>query len=343
MADLFRCMRSWDDAAYGAGLLRVKPGDRPLVAAVGGEEIGALIAAGAERVVWCHPEPAEAALAALKVAATSLPYDRFRVLLGFDEGDAPAAFAAIRGALPQFAREFWDAHPTALGRGLRGSSLVDRNLQRLYQTVLARLLDADAVTALCDAPSPDARKAVYADRIGSLSFKLAVRGWFTRRRGDGSGRAGGAVLSSLERSLIQHPPADNPYVQWLLGPQAGAQALPEPLTEAGHAAWAAGADRVEIVVADPESVVRDAPAGTFTGYLLSAPSGAFADGPRLLATLVRASAAGAKVVWWAATDEERTWPTALVEKVVPGSVFARQELGDRGWMHGGLRLATVRP
>jgi hypothetical protein len=44
-------------------------------------------------------------------------------------------------------------------------------------------------------------------------------------------------------------------------------------------------------------------------------------------------------LWWAATDEEPTWPVALVDKIVPGRILPQHEAADRSWMHGGIRLA----
>lgn len=344
MTPPIRCGSSWDDAAYACKLLRLKQEERALVATAGGEEALALAAAGVDRVVYAHPDPAEVAVLDLKLAAAPLAHARFRTLLGLEPGDAEGIYEELRSSLPETSRAFWDSHRELLRRGVHQGGRVETYLQRFRHTVLPRVHDEAAIEAIRSAPDADSLERRYDSQWDGLPWRLAVRGYFSRRWNEGAVRSGGAVLASLRRATVHHGVASNPYVQWLYGDEhSRRQVLPEPLTEDGHASWADRVQHIHTHCADPTDIVGSAEPRSFTAYIVSAASGAIPDGPRFLATAVQASMPRARMVWWAAADEERTWPSALVERVIPTRVLAKQEQADRAWMHGGLRMARMRP
>ncbi len=321
-----------EDARHAVSVLRTRPGDRVLVAAAGCDDAIAHALAGAE-VTLAHPDPIERARVVLLRAGLESAPDALPVLMGVEDGDRSAALERAMSAMPSEAKASWHEHASAARVGLWGASALDASLRAFGQAL--RRDQPALVSAIQGAATlEDQRRAFATLRTPAwrLRFILAI----TRRWHKWWPRSGRATLATFERVMHHHLARENPFVSWWF---EGSSPSRTPWWLADRAALAQALARVTVAPADALTVASDAPPGSWTVLHVSGGWGGVPDGPRLLATFARVGAPRARILWWAATDEEPTWPVALVDKIVPGRILPQHEAADRSWMHGGIRLA----
>ncbi len=143
----------WEDWKVLTDALDVGPGDRVLSVASAGCNSIALALRGAQ-VVGIDLSPPQIALCELKLAAGTLPYDRFLVLMGLHVGAPLEVYGEIEHLLSRHARSFWQDHPQLLEQGVLGAGRFEQYLGNFTRKVLPLIHTKQRIRGLIDAKRP---------------------------------------------------------------------------------------------------------------------------------------------------------------------------------------------
>jgi len=177
----------WEDPAVDRRALAIGPGDHLLVISSAGCNALDYLLDAPDRVYAIDANPRQNALLELKAAGIrSLPYeDFFRI---FGDGVHPGFSALyrehLRPQLTPFARRFWDTR-CAWFEGKRGSFYFNGlagTVARAFHAYLRLRPKLRAhVHAMFDAPSLEAQRAIYDERIAPVLWGPALRWTLSRQ------------------------------------------------------------------------------------------------------------------------------------------------------------------
>ncbi len=253
-----RYAQCWEDADTLLGALQVRPGDACLSIASAGDNTLSLLAAGAGRVVALDLNPAQLACLALRVAAyRALTHPELLELIGSRPSDRRGdLYARCRPGLEPAAREFWDARPREVARGIGTAGKFERYFDRFRRWVVPLIHRRATVDRLLAGdPDPAKREAFYREVWDGWRWRLLFRVFFSRwvmsRIGRDprffdqvEGSVGERLLRRVHRGFAELDLALNPYIHWIFTGTHGA-ALPHALRPESFAAIRAGLDRLE--------------------------------------------------------------------------------------------------
>lgn len=345
----------WEDVRLLEEALVPGPGKHVLSVCSAGDNSFALALAGA-RVTALDLSAPQIACAELKLAARTLDYGDYRRLLGVDEGGGRAAlYRAVRPALSEGARGFWDEHGDLIEAGIVRSGRFERYLALFRTRVLPLVHRRATVEGWFDLPDLDAQRRYYAQRWDNWRWRGLFRLFFSKRVMAARGRSpeqfahvkgeiGEVLLGRARHVLCDLSLADNPYVQWMLtGRWCVARATPAWITEAGHARLGEVAERVTLVHAPLDAHLAAVAPGTYDGFNLSDVfeylSEPVTEG--LLAALARSGRPGARLAWWE-LFVPRPRPASLADRLrsLP-DLGERLHERDRAFVYGGFRVEEV--
>ncbi len=318
----------WEDADVLAEALAVGPGDRVLSIGSAGDNALALLADDPAEVVVVDLNPAQIACLALRVAAfKTLEHSEILELVGSVESDRrPALYARCRPLLDADARAVWDARPDVITRGIGSAGTFERYF-RLFRRLFLPLAHARAeVDRLLEGDTGrEARERWYAEtwdtwRWRALFRLAASRAVLGKARyptafGQVEGGVAGRILARVERAVVATDPADNPYLQWVLG-GTHRTALPRYLRPEHFEAIRSRLDRLSWRLGSLDRVLADDPA-PFTAFNLSDvfeyldPAAADA----LYGSIADAARPGARLASWSVLADRPPGP-ALADRLV---------------------------
>lgn len=327
-----RYSNCWEDAETVVRALAPLAGARCLSIASAGDNTLSLLARGAREVVAVDLSRAQLALLELKMAAfRELSHEE---LLGF-LGARPhpgreRVYRLLRGDLGPEASRFWDVRPHLIRDGVIHAGRLERYF-RLFRHWLLPLVHSRArVAELLQVRTRAARERFYVERWDGWRWRLAFHLFFSRLVMGSLGRdraffryaENGVAAPILERTrhgLTAVPTTDNPYLSLILTGHFG-PTLPDYLEADRHEPIRRGLDRLRLVEGPVERVLGRTRAGAFDAFNLSDVSEYMdrAAHHRLLASVHRSAAPGARIAYW----------NLLVERQRPA------------WMGGGIEERT---
>ena len=345
----------WEDWKVLTDALDVGPGDRVLSVASAGCNSIALALRGAH-VVGIDLSPPQIALCELKLAAGSLPYDRFMVLLGLGVGSPLEVYAEIEHLLSRHARTFWQAHPQYLEQGVLGAGRFEQYLATFTRRVLPLIHNQRRIRGLIDPKNPTAQRAWHDEHWSTRRwrglFRVFFSQWVMERLGRSpeqfaqvQGSVADRILARCDDVLGGQSLHDNPYVQWILeGAWRSIEHAHPYITRRGHGGLAEATKRISWVQESLEDHLPHCAPGTYNAYNLSN-IGEYLPVPvweSLYGALLDAAAPGARIATWN-LFVPRSCPAAFEHRVErhPERSAALLAL-DRVPFYGAFVLETVR-
>lgn len=246
----------WEDPRLDREALTLGPSDDVVVITSAGCNALDYILAGARNVFAVDMNPRQNALLALKVAAISnLEYEDFFAMFGKGRlKDAPTVYRkALRAALPEYARTYWDRHIAFFGGKdwrssfyFRGSSGLFARFVNLYVDRIAKM--RESIDELLNAPTLAEQAQVYESSVRP-AFWTGIMRWLVNRdstlalvgvppaqRAQVESTYRGGIVKFIEDSLDavfgQLPLQDNYFYRVYLTGEYSPNCCPEYLKEA---------------------------------------------------------------------------------------------------------------
>ncbi len=357
-----RYAQVWEDADILVTALDVQPTDTVVSIASAGDNVLALLGAGAARVVALDLNPSQLACLELRVAAyRELTHAELLVLIGSRSGP-PAQRAGLyrrcRGRLGPAVRDFWDRQSEAIGGGIGGAGKFE-NYFRLFRTRVLPLVHRHAtVEALLRGGTLAERERFYADRWDTWRWRLLFRVFFSRylmgRLGRDpaffkyvEGSVADRLLARTKHALTVLDPAANPYLHWILTGTHGA-ALPWALRAENFVKIRERLDRLEWHEMTLEAFLeRERASGSAARVDKVNLSDIFEymseeNTAALLARLVEASRPGGRFAYWNMLAPRRR-PASLGQRLQPrddlaATLFAQ----DKAFFYSAFVVEEVR-
>ena len=345
----------WEDADVLLEALDVRPGQRCLSIASGGDNTLALLAKAPASVIAVDLNPAQIACLELRVAAyRELEHPQLLELLGSSPSRRRGAlYRRCRALLSAEARAFWDARDEDIERGAAAAGRFERYLALFRERVLPFIHPRGRVERLLLGGAPAEREAFYAREWDSFAWRSVFRLFFSRAVMGLAGRnrayfryAQGSIaehlLERLRHACTVLDPAQNPYLQWILT-GFHPHALPFALRPENFEAIRANLDRLQWRCARLEDYLAEAAGDGVDRCNLS---DAFEYLPQdryeqVLLMLLRAARPGCRLAYWNLLVPRRR-PEALALALRPLlAQSARLHAADKAFFYGDFVLEEV--
>lgn len=310
--DEVRYSQCWEDADVLLSAANVTAADTCLSIASAGDNTLAMVGAGAKRVLAADLSAAQIACLELRVAAyRCLSHGELLELLGQNESvSRQRLYQRCRDHLSADARNFWDAKPEEVRRGIAQGGRFERYLTIFRRVLLPMTQRRQTLRQLFELETEAQRQALYDSNWNNrrwrflcfLFFGQASLGRFGRdpaftRFADES--VWGSLQRRLPQALVVQDPAANPYLQWIIKGRFET-ALPWSWRAENFNRIRDNLDALEWQCDSIEAVLATIPDNTLTCCNLS-DIFEYMSQPAyesLLQELIRASATGARLVYW---------------------------------------------
>jgi S-adenosylmethionine-diacylglycerol 3-amino-3-carboxypropyl transferase len=342
----------WEDAdVLCRALGPVAPGGRLLSVASAGDNALALLTLDPREVVAVDLSRAQLACLALRVAAFRVLEDReLPGFLGVEpQEDRLGRYRRLRPALPDFARDFWDARGPALERGAVHAGRFEAYFDLFRTRVLPLIHPRSRVESLFAPRDRDGRRRFHDQQWNTVRWRLLFRIFFGRwvmgrlgrdpeffRHVDGP--VGEVIRCRSVRGLVDLPTRTNPYLVRIMTGAYTPEALPPYLRPELRPLIRRRLDRLTL----HHGPVEEAP-GTFDGFNLSdifEYMGPTHHRDTYRALLERARL-GARIVYWNLMVP-RACPPVFRNRVSPLSELEASLLArDRAFFYGALHVEAV--
>lgn len=267
-----RYAQCWEDADVLLTALDVRPGDVCLSIASAGDNSFSLLSRGPAKVVAVDLNPAQLACVELRRAAyATLEHHELLELIGSRPSAGRAAlYARCRDLLPDAARQFWDARPASIERGIGTAGKFEDYFALFRRRVLPWVHNRRRVHALLAPATPAERRRFYDAEWDTWRWRLLFKLFFSRRVMGRLGRdpaffryvdgsVADRILLRSRHALRELSPADNPYLQWILTGRH-TTALPHALRPENFDAIRQSADRLHTHLGSIEDYLAAHPA-----------------------------------------------------------------------------------
>lgn len=351
-----RYANCWEDANILCEALRPAPGKRVLSIASAGDNALALLAEGAE-VVAADLNAAQLACLELRCAAfRRLDHDGVLRFLGV-RPDAHRAdtYRALEADLSPSAREHWRSQPRHIAEGIIHHGRFERYFQTFRRWVLPLIHSRRSVMKLLSGASPHQQRRFYDERWNNWRWRALFRVFFGRtamgKLGRDpeffryvQGRVADPLMVRVEHGLRHVPPADNPYLTYILNGNYG-PALPRYLQAHRFDAIRAGLDRLTLAQGPIEHVGRQHVRQGFDAFNLS-DIFEYIDPQttrQIYSDLLALARPGARLAYWN-TLVPRDCPAALRDRVTPLNDLAAALLArDQAFFYTAFVVDEFRP
>ncbi len=338
-------------------------GETLVVVGSGGCTALSLLAAGAGQVVAVDLNRAQNSLTELKAAAMgTLTADEVVGFLGgvpMAEDDRRRCYQRVAPSLGSQARDWWDAHPGPIGKGVLGSGVTERFIGGVMEVVKKGIHPRRRVRRLLACRTLDEQRAFYRrewdTRRWRLLFTLLLNravfrktyhpAFFEHVDNPSFARHFQALA---EHSLTEVPVATNYFVHFMLTgayPVAVPGGLPPYLAPEGAAVVASALDRLTLVDGGYTSYLRTRPDASVHGFAISNILEWFTpeQSDELFAEVVRTAVPGARFVFrnfvgW--TEVPERWRDMVVEDRAVGEELITR---DRSAVQRRIAVCRVKP
>jgi S-adenosylmethionine-diacylglycerol 3-amino-3-carboxypropyl transferase len=355
--------QSWEDPEMDREALRIVA-DRDVVLSItsGGCNCLSLLRLNPREVICLDANPAQTYLLDLKLAAIrQLGYDDFFSL--FNGPASPRALglyrSALRDALPDPARQFWDRNAGKLARGVGGLGKLGHYLA-LMRTGLRLLLGRRLIEDFFQLDTLEEQRAFYAERIAPRVWRAAVVALLESRllvylagmhpsqysliaREMGLGRY---MRERAEHLLTAVPVRQNYFLaQAMFGRYLDREHVPPYLLESNFATLKRNLDRVTNVTSSLNAFLETRAEGSIDKFSLL-DIGDWMEPSVFAATLrnvSRVASEGARLVY-RSTVPNLLPPPELDGMLEPEPELARRLLQtDRSGVYGGFFVYRLNP
>jgi S-adenosylmethionine-diacylglycerol 3-amino-3-carboxypropyl transferase len=345
----------WEDEAVLLAAVRPGPGECVLSIASAGDNAIALALAGA-RVTAIDLSFPQLALAELKLAAGALPYEEYLAFLGLH----PCATRevsyrrAVRPALSDAARAFWDCRLSMIRRGVLHTGRLERFFEAFRRFLLPSIHRASTVRALLSLGDLEAQREFFRKRWNTAAWRYSFRLFFSRtvialfgrsraQFAHVQGAVADVLLARVERALTRVPIATNPYLEWILrGAYRDPARARAYLSPEGHAGLSRARERIRFIHAELGEHLRTTDqsydAFNYSDLFEYVSADAHAE---LLKLTLAAARPGARIAYWN-LFVPRARPESLAERL-----HRRQEEAaalhemDRAFLYGAFQLEVA--
>ncbi len=331
-----RYAQCWEDADILLEALDIHPGDVCVSIASAGDNVMAMLARNPGRLIALDLSSAQIACLELRVAA-------YRVLdhVGLLEliGSRPSARRAwlyhrCRGVLPVTSRQFWDARPSDIARGIGAIGKFERYLTLCRRWVLPIIHSKQRVQELFNDASRRRRQAFYDGEWDIARWRFLFRVFFSRFMLGHIGRdpsffryveedVATHLLARVRHASIQLDPAENPYLHWALTGRHG-DALPFSLRAENFDAIRANLNRLEWRTQSLEDFLQGTKDGSIDRFNLSNifEYMSCSHYHRILDRLAQCGHSGTRLAYWNFLARRRR-PRFMADRLVSLDALAR--------------------
>jgi S-adenosylmethionine-diacylglycerol 3-amino-3-carboxypropyl transferase len=272
-------------------------------------------------------------------------------------GRRAAYYGRLRDDLSEKAREFWDAHPDLIRRGVIHTGRFE-NMFRIFRWTVHPLIHSGAtIRRLLACRTLDEQRQVYRERWDTWRWRGLFGVFFNKRVMAALGRSEAhfkyVTLDSIKEQLLRRvrhvlseiPVRGNYFVEYILtGEYQDERLLPEYLLEENQPKVRKAAERITIVNDEIEQFLPQRPEGAFSKFYLSdifeyVPEPAH---EALLRELWRAGRPGA-VLSYRNLFAPRSRPESLAELIQPNVELGKLlNAKDRSFFYERQVVETVR-
>ncbi|MGI9262091.1 MAG: DUF3419 family protein [Woeseiaceae bacterium] len=353
--DRIRYAQCWEDADTLLQALMPGAADTCLSVASAGDNTLALVGAGAGRVIAVDLNPAQIACLELRVAAyRHLSHSEFLLLMGQHSCRYRLAlYQRCRASLAEDSRNFWDAHPRLIQRGIAQVGRFEEYLDKFRRFILPLVQSRASRHTLFRLKTETERRVLYEQHWNNRRWRLLCRLFFSRLFLGRFGRdpaftkfADETVWSSLQRqlpiALVLQEPGENPYLQRILTGKCES-ALPWSWRPENYTAIRNNLDALEWHCAPVESVLATLPDGALDGCNLSDIFEYMSEEgyAGLLRELIRVGAPACRLVYWNVVVP-RSRPESLARELRSLRDYANDlHLTDKAFFYRDLVIEEV--
>ena len=350
--DAIRYGSVWEDADVLCEALEpVAAGGRLLSIASAGDNALALLTLDPAEVVAVDLSAAQLACVAIRVAAfQTLDDGELLPFLGVSPSrDRHRQYARLRGALPGFARDFWDERSDLVAAGVIHAGRFEAYFRTFRTRVLPLVHPPRTVDALLRERSPEERRAFYDDVWDNGRWRFLFRLFFSRfvmgRLGRDpaffdhvDGPVASRILARSRHALRTLPTHTNPYLTYIMTGSYRPGALPRYLRPEHRGAVRRRIGRVRLVRGSVEEVE-----GPFDGFNLSdvfeymSPE----DHQRVYAALLGSARTGSRLVYWSLLARRGLPPTAAGRTRPLHETARALHERDAAWFYDALHVDEV--
>jgi len=257
--------QNWEDPVTDEHALRIHPGDTVFSITSGGCNALGFLRLNPDAVYCVDINPAQTCLIELKKAAiTCLTHDELLEFLGLrPHPQRLAIFKRLRSHLPPDARNFWDANPTLIRRGIIMNGRYER-FSKLAGTILRLLQGSSKTRHFFELTSLEEQEIFYNDRWDNRRWQMIFRLLFNKKRlarrgldadyfhfDDGSASFSESFHARAGHAMKHIPAASNYFLSlYLLGRYYDEHHVPEYLRPQNHSVLQKNIRRLHPITAD---------------------------------------------------------------------------------------------
>jgi S-adenosylmethionine-diacylglycerol 3-amino-3-carboxypropyl transferase len=340
---------TWEDAEVLCEALDpVARRGRVLSVAGAGDNVLALLTLDPVEVIAVDVSVAQLAALELRILSfRQLGYDALLSFLGvLSSATRNQTYLSLRGGLSVPARQYWDMNLGAFRRGIIHCGRFERYLGYFRRWVFPLIHSRRLVDAFMSLEDQIERESFYDTHWNSALWRLCCRAYFSSFGMTLLGRhpnsmqqvtvsPGRTLLDRARTAFTAHPPAQNPYITYVLFGNYTLEALPYYLTPFAVDIIRRRVDRIRLVHGRIEDAVVETPVDAVNLSDIFEP---FSDGEfrKVYDTLARKVRRGGRLVYWTLFVGRAQVPTStrtrsLVETAM--ALQARNRAASYGELH----------
>jgi S-adenosylmethionine-diacylglycerol 3-amino-3-carboxypropyl transferase len=326
--DIIRYANCWEDADVLLPALAVREGGAYLSIASAGDNTLSLLHAKPSMVLAVDISATQLACLELRKAAfQSLAYEEVLQFIGVNPSTTrDRTYRLVRGRLSPLSRQFWDANPGIIAKGMIHCGKFERYFRLFRKMVLPMIHGRKVVCDLMQNKSEAQRHAFYRETWNNRRWRALFRIFFSRKimgylgrdpefftyvEGDVASR----LLERAEYALTALATDQNPYLEFILTGNFG-KTLPFYLREENFEKIRDHLDRLILFHGNLLEALRAHASLRFDGFNLSDifEYMNYAEYVSELQKVIDASKPGTRVVYWNMLADRKN-PLALKNRL----------------------------